>query len=141
MLERFFRTFVKLFWDEYNNSSAKITLEILILLFAAVVYCFSGVNILLSFIVQVLTFALLIFARNMTVNGEEAKEEKVTKNTLNHGSYTILFCTFIFLLFSFIIPYLILDVKVTPLSFIVLSMPQMLLFYGFSSNLYKYFKD
>lgn len=141
MLERFFRTFVKLFWDEYNNSSSRITLEILILLIASVVYYLSGVGFLTSIAIQAITFMLLMFARNITVSEEEAKEKERNKTTLSNSTYPFLFCVFVFVFFCFIVPYIVLNIKFEPLTFVVFTIPQMLIFIGFSVNLYKYLKQ
>lgn len=138
MLERIFRTFVKLFWDEYNNSSSRITLEILILLIASVVYYFSGVGFLTSIVIQTITFMLLMFARNITVSEEEAKERERNSSILSNSAYPFLFCVFVFVFFCFIVPYIVLNIKFEPLTFVVFTIPQMLIFIGFSVNLYKY---
>lgn len=141
MLERIFRTFVKLFWDEYNNSSSRITLEILILLIASVVYCFNGVGFLTSIIIQVLTFMLLIFARKITVSEEETKEKGRNRTLLSDRTYPLLFCIFVFVFFCFVVPYIVLNIKFEPLTFVVFTIPQILIFIGFSVNLYKYIKQ
>ena len=76
MLERIFRSIILLFYKEWNTSSVKSFLLLLLVIAYGILNVIYGVNFLLEIVISLSLYIFLLFIKNIVMKEEDIIEEE-----------------------------------------------------------------